>query len=79
MTSKSKQTPQRDSTQHKLCQRAHIVVQEKEIRQKTQVCECHNESKRSDTSGSASQQGKFALDYHRGNCAEPERLQGQTL
>lgn len=79
MTSKSKKTPQGDSIQHNLCQRAYTVAQKKKRNQKTPVCECYNKSTRSDTSGSVSQQGKFALDYHRGNCAEPERLQGQTL
>lgn len=79
MTSKGKETPRGDSMQHKLCQRAYTVVQKKKIKQKTPVCECYNESKRSDTSGSVSQEGTFALDCHRGNCAEPERLQGRPL
>lgn len=44
--------------------------------QQTKECECYNESKRSETSGSVSQQGEFALDNHRGNFAEPKMFAG---
>lgn len=45
----------------------------------TKDCECYNELKRSETSGSVSQQGEFALDYHRGNFADPKMFAGANM
>lgn len=78
MTFKCKETPQGDSMQHKLCQKSYIVAQKKKKKKtlKKRLYECYNEPKRSETSGSMSQQGEFALDYHRGNFAEPKMFAG---
>lgn len=65
--------------QHKLCQKSYIFTQKKKKKEKkyqTKDYECYKESKRSETSGSVSQQGEFALDYHRGNFAEPKMFAG---